>query len=421
MNERSTSPRSLARPRGPSGALPEALLLGALALLAAIYAQLWIGLLSLPALGGVDFISFYTAGRIARAGAYAQLYDLETQHAIQLPIVGPHFVPGGTLLYLRLPLLSPLLGLIADDHYSTAYLFWATILGFVLVLCGLAIFYFLTNCGWARREAILITLGSVLFYPIFLSLLAGQDTIIVLLATLVWMCALLTGHDRLAGAALALTIMKPQFALALGLPLLVSRRRAGWWFCIIASLLLLYSLLLVGWQGLIDFVNLIGLSSEGQGYGSNHAAMYNLIGLVRRSFPTLDSVIVRGLGWAVFVLAVVGSSWLWWGKRDRLGVQHIGISVVVSVFALPHLYIHDLSLLLLPALCLIVLMRTNSPRGIVIALLLLPMISIVLLAGNLIKGTLHFVLGYVLMFGLAVAISAIVWASGNLQVAQELE
>src|SRR5687767_7976873 len=131
MNEHSTSPRSLARPRGLGEALPEVLLMGALALLVAIYAQLWIGLLSMPALGGVDFISFYTAGRIARAGAYAQLYDLETQHAIQLPIVGPDFVPGGTLLYLRLPLLAPLFGMIADDHYSTAYLFWATILGFV--------------------------------------------------------------------------------------------------------------------------------------------------------------------------------------------------------------------------------------------------------------------------------------------------
>jgi hypothetical protein len=147
--------------------------------------------------------------------------------------------------------------------------------------------------------------------------------------------------------------------------------------------------------------------------------MYNLIGLVRRSFPTLDSVVVRGLGWAVFVLAIVGLSWFWWGKGNRLDVEHIGLAVVVSVFALPHLYIHDLSLLLLPALCVIVLIRTNNPRRTVVALLLLPMISIVLLAGNLAKGTLHFALGYVLMFGLAAAISAIAWARGNLQVVQE--
>src|SRR5258706_15569151 len=86
LNEHSTTPRSLAQPRRMGSVLP-ALLLGALALLAAIYAQLWIGLLSLPALGGVDFISFYTAGRIARAGAYGQLYDLTLHYAIQSPLI----------------------------------------------------------------------------------------------------------------------------------------------------------------------------------------------------------------------------------------------------------------------------------------------------------------------------------------------
>jgi hypothetical protein len=389
--------------------LLELVLLGMLALLVAIYAQLWIGLLRLPALGGVDFISFYTAGRIARAGAYGQLYNLDAQHAIQAPIIGPNFVPGGTLLYLRLPLLSPLLGIIATDNYVTAYILWAAILGLILALCGLIIFYFLIDCGWKRRDAVPIVLGGVLFYPIFLSFLAGQDTIVVLLGTLVWMCALLTGHDRLAGAALALTIVKPQFALALGVPLLASRRRAGWWFCIVACLLLLCSFLMVGWQGMADFVNLIGLSSEGQGYGSNHAAMYNLIGLLRRGLPSLDSGIVRGLGWAGFGISVAGLSYLWWGKGETLDLQHVGLSVVVSLFALPHLYIHDLSLLLLPALCLIMLLRRKSSSAIVIPVLLLPVVSIGLLAGNLVKGSLHFTLGYVLMIGLAVTISVIAW------------
>src|SRR6187401_2357730 len=77
VNEHSISPSSLVRPQRRGGILPAALLLGLLALLVAIYSQLWIGLLRLPALGGVDFIAFYTAGRVVRANGYGQLYNLD--------------------------------------------------------------------------------------------------------------------------------------------------------------------------------------------------------------------------------------------------------------------------------------------------------------------------------------------------------
>jgi hypothetical protein len=387
-----------------SGLLPKALLLSALALLTAIYAQLWIGLLSLPALDGVDFISFYTAGRIVRSGALRMLYDLNVQHAIQVPIVGPNFVPGGTLPYNHPPLLAPLLGLIAFDDYTTAYIANSAVLLVVLLLCGAVAARFVAERGLDRRASVLVASGLVLFYPAYISLLKGQDTAFVLLGALLWMWLLLTRRERLAGVALALVLLKPQIALALGLPLLASRNRAGWWFCGTSALLALYSWLLVGTHGLFDFLGLLRLSADGQGYGMNQPAMYNFLGLLIRSMPTLDVAILSALKWAAFALTVSFLCWLWWGKREALTAQHIGVAVTLSLFASPHLHLHDLSLLLLPALAGLALLWKRGRWGRLAALALLPACSLLLFASDLVKAPLHFVAGYALMIILLVGL-----------------
>jgi hypothetical protein len=405
VNQHSISSRPLTQPRG-LGALPAALLLSALALLAAIYAQLWIGLLSLPALDGVDFISFYTAGRIVRAGTYGLLYDLDVQHAIQVPIIGPNFVPGGTLPYNHPPLFAPLLGLIAFDDYRSAYIAYSAILLGLLLLCAVVAARFLAEHGFDRRARMVAASSVVLFYPAFISLLKGQDTAFVLLGALIWMWALLARRERLAGVALALALLKPQIALALALPLLASRNRAAWWFCGTSALVGLYSWLLVGTGGLLGLLGLLRLSSDGQGYGMNQPAMYNFLGLLIRGAPTLDAGTLSLLKWAVYVLAIGCMCWLWWGKRDALTIPQIGVAVALSLFASPHLHLHDLSLLLLPALGAMALLWRAGRLGRLAALALLPASSLLLFASDLVGAPLHFVAGYALMFALLIGLGS---------------
>ena len=388
------------------GSVLPALLLGALALLAAIYAQLWIGLLSLPALGGVDFISFYTAGRIARAGAYGQLYDLTLHYAIQSPIIGPNFVPGGVIMSQHPPFLAPLLGLISFDDYRASYIAWSVILACVLAPCGVVAARFLVANGVDRRSSILAAISAVLFYPVFISLLKGQDTAFVLLGALIWMWALLARRERLAGVALALVLLKPQIALVLALPLLASRNRAAYWFCAASGLLGLYSLLLVGSGGLLDLLGLMRLSADGAGYGTNQPAMYNFLGLLIRSVPTLDAATLSLLKWTVYLLTIGFLCWLWWGKREALTIQHIGVAVTLSLFASPHLHLHDLSLLLLPMLGGMTLLWGRGRRGRTAALALLPASSLLLFASDLIDGSLHFLFGYALMLALLIGLSS---------------
>jgi len=391
--------------------LSTALLLGTPALLVVVYIQKWIGLFDLPGLGAIDFISFYTAGRIARAGMYRQLYDLKIHYAIQSAIIGPDAVPGGVIMSQHPPFLAPLLGLIAFDNYNGAYIAWSAILCCILALCGVVAARFLAANGIDRRSSTVVAIGAVLFYPVFISLLKGQDTAFVLLGALIWMWALQQRRERLAGVALALVWLKPQIALALAVPLLASRNRSAWWFCGATALLGLYSLLLVGWGGLIDLLGLMRLSAAGWGYGTNQDAMFNFLGLMLRSAPATDGATLDVLKWAVYLLTIVCLCWFWWGRRSALTFQQIGLSIPFILFASPHLHQHDLSLLLLPALGLIALLPKREDWPDVAALALLPVISLVYIASDLYSQTLHYLVGYGLMVGFAVGLGIALRAS----------
>jgi hypothetical protein len=334
------------------------------------------------------------------------MYDLTLHYAIQSPIIGPNFVPGGVIMSQHPPFLAPLLGLISFDDYRAAYIAWSVILACVLAPCGVVAARFLFANGIDRRSSMLAAISTVMFYPVFISLLKGQDTAFVLLGALIWMSALLTRHERLAGVALALVLLKPQIALVLALPLLASRNRAAYWFCAASGLLGLYSLLLVGWGGLLDLIGLMRLSADGSGYGTNQPAMYNFLGLMIRSVPALDTTTLSILKWTVYLLAIGFLCWLWWGKRESLSVQHIGIAVTLSLFTSPHLHLHDLSLLLLPALGCMALLWERGRRGRIAALALLPASSLLLFASDLVAGGLHYLFGYALMLALLVGLSS---------------
>jgi len=401
---------SLEQPNRRGGLVAISLLAGALALLLALYIRLWTGLLSLPALGGVDFVSFYTAGRIARAGDYRQLYDLTRHYAIQSAIIGPNFVPGGVIMSQHPPFLAPLLGLIAVDDYRMSYVLWSVIIGCVLAACGVVVMRYLAR-ELGRWPSIVVAISAVLFYPAFISLLKGQDTAFVLLGALIWAWALRERHERLAGIALALVWLKPQIALALAIPLVVSRSRATWWFFGASALLGLYSLALVGWGGLLDLLGLMQLSADGRGYGTNQQSMYNFLGLMIRSAPWLDSATLSALKWAIYLLTIGGICWLWWGRRATLGPVQIGLGVVACVFASPHAHLHDLSLLVLPALALIVMLWRGRGWERAIALAIFPASSLLLFISDLLPEPQHYVGGYALMAGLGISLAAMLWSA----------
>ncbi len=234
-----------------------AFLIGTILLQATFCGMRWKALLTDPGLNGIDFISFYTAGRIARSGDYTHLYNLQMQNEIQSKLIPPDTFAGGVNLSQHPPYLAPLLSIISNDDYVKAYMLWTAILACMLVLCCLIIDKFLLSAGWDRISAILCAANCVFFYPILLSILKGQDTAFILFGLLLWMFGILQGKEMRSGFGLALSTLSPQIAGALALPSILSGRRAGIWFCLAFFWLAVFSLILVGFKGALDFLHLL--------------------------------------------------------------------------------------------------------------------------------------------------------------------
>ncbi len=348
----------------PSSMFPirqQLIFVGAILLQVQLYVREWITFLRLPATTYLDFLSFYTAGRVFQSTGLSTLYDLDVQYAIQNSIRAGMFRHGGILPFIHPPFLVPILGLITTGDYRVSYMRWCLILLIVLALCCAVVFYLLAEQGWDKPTRVITAVASVLFYPVYTSVLMGHDTPFMLLGALVWMWALINHRDTIAGAALAMVMLKPQIALVIAIPHIVAGRWRVWWsFCAASSVLTLYSIWLVGWQGARDFVDLMLLSAKGEGYGINQVEMYNFIGLVLRNTPMIMLSAVRILTWIFWVLSVAVLCWLWQRRSHSLGFREIGLAVIVSLFASPHLHSHDLSLLLLPLLAALVLITNRD-------------------------------------------------------------
>ena len=333
-----------------------------------LYVFMWFRLLGDSSLKTMDFVSFYGTGRLIRAGEYEKIYDFESEAVVQHQVVGGDY--DNPLIFNHPPHVTPLLALIASDDYVNAYVYWSALRLLVLAACVELIRRHFLRCGWAKLHAWLGALGGVTFLPIFIGFLGGQDTVFSLIGLLIWMLALLNGWEVFAGLGLAFATLTPTIAGALALPLFASRRRAGLWFIVGSLGLALYSLLLVGVQGLKDFLSLLQTSSQGSSYGFSWIGMYNLLGFLVRTFPNLNIETSRLIAWVAAAISIFAVCILWWNKQGKLHIGHIGISVTLGTLTSPHLNLHALGFLLLPLLGMIMMLYRRGNRA--IALILIP-------------------------------------------------
>ena len=321
-----------------------------LILQAAVYMLTWSAYRRSDALYGTDFVIFYTAGRLVNSGHRSQLYDLDAQRAVQAAIPGLYHFAGGANLFQHPPFLAPLLAFLALADFSQAFIWWTLVRIGIVAACTVGIFSWLSANHMGHKTAFWMAISSAAFYPLFLSLLGGQDTVFVLAGLLFWFAGLKSRQDIRAGLGLAWATLSPTIAGALGLITLASRRRAAVWFIVGSLVLGLYSLALVGWKGSLDFISLLRLSSSSDQFGLNPTVMYNFLGLLMRLFPGLTLSAARQAAW-IFYIAFIASMCLWWWRNgSRLRVEHMGIALLGVVFLSPHLHIHSLSYLLIPLL-----------------------------------------------------------------------
>jgi putative effector of murein hydrolase LrgA (UPF0299 family) len=364
------------------------------------YLGIWIRLINDPVeRTGSDFIAFYTAGRIANSEGIASVYHPALQQQVQQEEVGFPLAQGQVLLYNHLPFLIPLLQVIVNTNYVASFYRWIILLG-ALYLIGITVLsQTLKRAEIDRSSTLLTAVGAILFLPVFFSLMNGQDTAFHFLGAAIWMYGLLSGREYLAGFGLSLATVRPHIALLLAIPMLFRYRKVFVGFLLGSGILALFSFLILGTSGIKQFIDILFVSAGGEWFGMKENAMYNLIGLLTRAVPQLEAGVIRTLGWIVYGIAVIGLCILWFKTRD-LKNGHIGLSIILTLFFVPHLHFHDLALLLIPIYELILRSKEPGYLKTSIAILMPIAISLVLLISNA-SYYLQYTIPYLIMFMLA--------------------
>ena len=300
----------------------------------------------------VDYVAIYPAGYIARYDGLARVYDMNLQKNIQDAAISPlklaNFYP-----YNHPPFLVPILMLVTTSNYIASFYRWLVVLLIFHLLSLTVLACLFRSLGWPRKEVLLLAITGLLFYPIFGAYLKGQDSAFVLFGVSVWAYGVLTGKDKVAGLGLGLAAMRPQVALVLAVPFLFKRRKVWWWFVGWGAILVLYFTLLIGVNGLKDFIQTLFLSAAGMGI--DVSAMPTLMGALVRTFPAISAQLLNIIGYGGYVLAIMFLCFVWL-KSHEIKVKQVGLAVLMGIVFSPHLHVHDLSLLLIPVLCAMVVL-----------------------------------------------------------------
>jgi hypothetical protein len=320
--------------------------------------------------GYPDFTAFYAAGKTLHDGLGTSLYDLRTEYRVQgefanissrngpLPYIHPPFE---ALVFLPLSLLP----------YTQAFVVWNLFNLIALLVVALILRPHLNAIRAIPVWEFL--LGFLAFFPTFLNLLQGQDSILLFLLFTLAFVALKQHADFACGCWLALGTFKFQFAIPLVLLLMIWRRkRVAAGFASVLLMLVLLSAALVGWNELLQYPRFILHIAAATDLGDVPPAfMPNLRGL-------LEGWSIGSRGLVLKVLTVLGSAMLllWTAnKRNTLNGPHINtgfsLAVVVSVLVGWHTNIHDLVLLILPLLLVLDSLQAGTRRkwGVLLAAL----------------------------------------------------
>jgi hypothetical protein len=302
--------------------------------------------------GHADFRQLYAAGYMVRTGHAGQLYDYQAQKNIQDSLVGSDD--------LTLPFIRPAYQALMFVPFSLLP-YRAAYLSFLVVNLILHAFTF-----WLLRAklskladawSVLPALLFVVFYPVALALMQGQDSILLVLLLAAALFALDHGRDSTAGALVALGLFKLQILIPLAILFLLWRRwRFAGGFTLSALLLALVSVWTVGLAQTSMFVRAmlsVGGVAGGQiSFPLRVSIMANLRGLVfglwnsGLAISSLSTVGARAFTVvaSAAVLIAVGMSV---PRRLPPEGQFI-LAITASVLVSYYLFIHDLSVMLIP-------------------------------------------------------------------------
>ena len=303
--------------------------------------------------GYADFTAFYGAGQTVRQGQGSRLYDPQEQWRVQQEFAKDVAIRQGPLPYLRLPFEALLFVPFTFFPYSAAYVGWVLLnLGVVIAVA----LFIRQHLGPLQKfPPWLPVLVALAFVPVFLTLLQGQDSVLLLLFYSLAYVALREGADFRAGCWLGLGLIKPHLVLPfVAIAFLRGKPKLAYGFLLVAVLLLLVSLGVVGQSGFLRYPGYLWELEQHTERGLVQPRDNpNLRGLVegfgaRLASPAAITGTIAILSAGLLVWVCVRSRKISDGRvADLVFCQAVIASVLVSY----HAFAYDLSLLLLPISC----------------------------------------------------------------------
>ncbi len=297
-------------------------------------------------LGG-DYPEFYSAGRMIAEGDAENLYSLSKQHDYQRALIGDH---GGFIPFPYPPHFALLYVPLSELPFRVSYAVHTLAMVAALALACLLI---------QRIYPSLITSPTVLFvlaltaYPIFRSLLGGQNTALsILLIVLCWYKVLHNKHYQ-AGIYLGLLFFKPQYAVPLaGLFLLSGRWRV--WVSAGATAIVLFALstALMGPGWVADWLA-VTRNTFDHAMGVNVAFVVSFLGIAHALLGD-GSGFALTVGWALSAAAILAISWVWYagGRTADIGAQ-LALASVCIVLISPQTLYYDTGIALIAVVVLL--------------------------------------------------------------------
>lgn len=302
-----------------------------------------------------DFSAFYTAATLIQSDP-ASLYNFEKQRQLRHQLF-----PEVKIQTENLPFYHPAFELLlyaplAHLPYSAAYLTWS-IANLVMLVLAL---WWLRPLTSPVSFAVLLLL-SVAFFPIAVTFLQGQDSLLLLLVCIASFNLISRERMFLAGMVLALGLFKFHLVLPIVALLAAQRRwKVVWGFCLGGAALAAVSIALTGLQAAREYAQLLlqfnTLTREMTGnVDSQMPSAGGFLTTIVASFGNrpVGDFSVLCLSFAIVALG----AYLARNARQDLAAT-LTFASVLAVLAGHHTSPHDLALLF-PAL-VIASMRANS-------------------------------------------------------------
>jgi glycosyl transferase family 87 len=305
-----------------------------------------------------DFASFYASGLIVRAGRGSELYNYDTQREVQrplfpgvetredaLPWVHPAFE---TLIYVPLTFLS----------YSKAIATWILINVFILVLLSAWLPSYLPSRKMLAR--ILLLLSILASFPVLVTLIQGQDCILLLLLYSLAFICLKKDRPALAGCILAFGLFKFQLVLPFAAIFLLQRQ---WKFIsgfAVASIVpIVGSVVIAGSSGTMEYLRFLLRFSQSplDQFEIEPSKMPNIRGILYS--VTGGSLSNKYLFIATIISSIVLIAWAIKATRSSTLEVRFAIALLVSLSASYYLFVYDLTLAVLP-LFLVISQRSST-------------------------------------------------------------